>query len=606
MYIALYDIDLAHIANLTQAGGDIITKVYDFDEIHLSGQSTGVTTAELDRAKVFRLNEDDGREVYSGFVYKAKKDKETVSIIGKDFRTIFDTETFFDYFEMGTVTTLGDFVQGVFSVFALADTEVRAIPIEISAENLTENHTEVFGEIIPELVTANAYEYLLPALKYFEYRLAGFLDWTAGKIIFEVTKERETHSIRLKDFEHELTRNEPQTNKTIALLKHSEFGWEWAKVYGYVPTTAPDYVFGEAAPAGRVFDIRPDWGIISYNDWAEDGSGLFYFFKLQKETRIHAWKLQVYYWDTTPTMVWFVNPHPVDGANTYYTATGATRTAREYRDLSYPVNYLWVPDGQFPPGGVWMATGNIRKEYEFKRYDRHTQDVVPLQIVYSLTLPEADEGFKWTRMGDYQSEWNDTEDPEIYEMTAPRPPEGYRWVRRDETETEMTRWRKTYWKSLAPPELIFSVERPEPEENALWVLTGHKQIITGAIRYYYLTQDNKIVEGDEAGDVSGRYYPVKTRVFVDEYLATAQAEALYELANNRYLDTITIDADSPLNPIDLSAIRLFDWVTCFDGGAGKKMPVSEKHLSLTEKGLDYKIKLGFKKEKITDIIFKGR
>src|SRR5690554_3809953 len=111
MYISLFDVNFNHITNLSHAVGSIITKVYDFDEIKLSGKDTlNVDVSELEKAKVFRLNEDDGKEIYSGFVYKAKKKHNTVEIIGNDFRTLLNTEIMANYSTYGDILTLNQFL----------------------------------------------------------------------------------------------------------------------------------------------------------------------------------------------------------------------------------------------------------------------------------------------------------------------------------------------------------------------------------------------------------------------------------------------------------------------------------------------------------------
>ncbi len=126
---------------------------------------------------------------------------------------------------------------------------------------------------------------------------------------------------------------------------------------------------------------------------------------------------------------------------------------------------------------------------------------------------------------------------------------------------------------------------------------------TLATVYYYLTKDNQIVQADEKGDIDGRIYPVKCEMYEDEYLADAQFDAVYALADARYVDNIEITSNSTLNPIDLSEFALYTKVNLYyDGKLYKTLPIAEKDTSLKSSGLIVSVKLGFKKVLLTEII----
>lgn len=126
---------------------------------------------------------------------------------------------------------------------------------------------------------------------------------------------------------------------------------------------------------------------------------------------------------------------------------------------------------------------------------------------------------------------------------------------------------------------------------------------TLATVYYYRTTDNQIAMSDESGVISGRIYPVKAKLFESEYLADAQFSAVYELANARYVDNIIIDNNNTLDPIDFAAYPLYTKVALYyDGKLYKTLPISEKITSLDGGGKNTKIKLGFKKILLTEII----
>lgn len=121
--------------------------------------------------------------------------------------------------------------------------------------------------------------------------------------------------------------------------------------------------------------------------------------------------------------------------------------------------------------------------------------------------------------------------------------------------------------------------------------------------YYYRTKDNDIVQADASGNVAGRLYPVKAKFYESEYLADAQFNAVNELANARYVDNIIIDNNVTLDPLDFSGYRLYTKVDLYyDGNLYKTLPISEKITTLNGSGENTKIKLGFKKILLTEII----
>ncbi len=124
-----------------------------------------------------------------------------------------------------------------------------------------------------------------------------------------------------------------------------------------------------------------------------------------------------------------------------------------------------------------------------------------------------------------------------------------------------------------------------------------------ATAYYYRTTDNSIVRSDASGAISGRVYPVVTKIYESEYLADAQHDAIYELANSRYVDNVVIDNNSTVDPIDFEGYPLYTKIELYYGGRlYKTLPISEKTTKCDGKGTNTKIKLGFKKVLLTEII----
>lgn len=126
---------------------------------------------------------------------------------------------------------------------------------------------------------------------------------------------------------------------------------------------------------------------------------------------------------------------------------------------------------------------------------------------------------------------------------------------------------------------------------------------TLATIYYYRTVDNDIVQSNAAGAINGRIYPVKTKWYEKEYLSDAQFDAVYELANSRYVDNIIIDNNLTIDPIDFGLYALYTKVRLYyEGRLYKTLPISEKITTLDANGKNVKIKLGFKKILLTEVI----
>lgn len=143
----------------------------------------------------------------------------------------------------------------------------------------------------------------------------------------------------------------------------------------------------------------------------------------------------------------------------------------------------------------------------------------------------------------------------------------------------------------------------DDEGNPVYIPQYKPRPSTIATKYYYRDKDNNIVQSDAEGNISGRIYPVKTKWFEAEYLADAQFNAVYELANARYVDNIVIDNNITIDPIDFSVYPLYTKVKLYYGGKlYKTLPISEKITTLDGSGENTQIKLGFKKILLTEII----
>jgi len=116
-----------------------------------------------------------------------------------------------------------------------------------------------------------------------------------------------------------------------------------------------------------------------------------------------------------------------------------------------------------------------------------------------------------------------------------------------------------------------------------------------AEKHYYLGLDNQIYEDSIVEDK--QIYPVITKIFENEYINKAQFNAIWELVNGRYNENIILTKTN--SPIDILTFNLYDMIKVYDKeGNFKILPVTQ--IKYTENS--YKVKLGFKKTRFTDII----
>lgn len=156
-----------------------------------------------------------------------------------------------------------------------------------------------------------------------------------------------------------------------------------------------------------------------------------------------------------------------------------------------------------------------------------------------------------------------------------------------------------------------NIQAKDEQGNLLFNSDGSPQFVpkykarpnTIATIYYYRDKNNNIVQSNEQGNVIDRIYPVQTKIFESEYLADAQFDAVYELANSRYVDNIQIDNNFVIDPIDFSVYPLYTKVDLYyEGVLYKTLPISEKTTKHNGNGTNINIKLGFKKILLTEII----
>lgn len=114
-------------------------------------------------------------------------------------------------------------------------------------------------------------------------------------------------------------------------------------------------------------------------------------------------------------------------------------------------------------------------------------------------------------------------------------------------------------------------------------------------RTYYLGNDNLIYESSIPQEKM--ILPIVSKVFEEDFFQTAQFNAVSELVNSRYNENIIIT--NTQTPVDLSKYDLYTMIKVYDkNGLMVEMPLAE----IERTNGNYKIKLGFKKTKFTEIV----
>jgi hypothetical protein len=113
---------------------------------------------------------------------------------------------------------------------------------------------------------------------------------------------------------------------------------------------------------------------------------------------------------------------------------------------------------------------------------------------------------------------------------------------------------------------------------------------------YWLGNDNQVYYNTIPA--AKQIIPVVTKYYEGEYLSQAQFQGVFELVNSRYVEYIILSETTQI-PIDIRELVLYEMVTVYDANQTEKLlPVSE--IEWTQDS--YKVKLGFKKTFLTEVI----
>lgn len=216
MYIALYDETKNHIANIDNVTYDTTTRVYDNDAF----SAEGVSSIDVNDAKIAVLNTDNGDYKYACFADSIKPEKDKRTIKGLDFKTLWDTEVLLDYTAEGSfdgnLSAIFNKIKAL--VFDSPDVEFNKIPVVVNIPIDNTNTTEVYGSYAGTYQLINAYKFLKCYLKYYEYNIESVYNVAEGKIVFSFVKCSAELSVNISDFIYELTTAPSATNKAVATI----------------------------------------------------------------------------------------------------------------------------------------------------------------------------------------------------------------------------------------------------------------------------------------------------------------------------------------------------------------------------------------------------
>lgn len=248
MYLAVYDRELKHIMNMTNAKYDITKRVFDFDTSTFEGKAD----IDVTEGFIFVLCEENGKQIYSGFMQNIKQDANRVVFKGGDFKTIFDTEVALDY-----ATTQGTSPLQLWQIFRDVVNAVAAeldgiMEYAFSYDEPTD-YIDWIANYDTQYLIVNANNFLKPYLAYYQYRIKAQFNTSTKTIHCDIIKNDETVAIKLKDFIHESTRTDVTINKAIATLKIDN-----VEPTGKMWISSTEEYWNKATEKGEVIQAFPD------------------------------------------------------------------------------------------------------------------------------------------------------------------------------------------------------------------------------------------------------------------------------------------------------------------------------------------------------------
>lgn len=223
MYAAIYSYlrengRRKHIGNVTHIEHSTTLRTFDFSTCEIKGKCD----FSMDDSLLYVINDEKGRQRFSGFIKQAKIDdrSELLTFSGEDFKRILDTDIILDFSHVEDVdlTLEGIFHKVSQQISGSGDPFITMLDLEfiIPADS---TDTKAIADYTGQYIVVNALQFLKVYLAYYEYYINPSYDVTLDRVTFAFTKmNAELVEIKLKDFTHEKTSSDIRVNKTIATI----------------------------------------------------------------------------------------------------------------------------------------------------------------------------------------------------------------------------------------------------------------------------------------------------------------------------------------------------------------------------------------------------
>ena len=556
-----------------------------------TSQFEGVCEMPIEDPFIFVLKDEDGNYMYSGYIEAWNQKGNYAKFKGVDFKSIFDTEIQLDFYtEQPEVNLRWHYILNqIFLQFAWYNPRIYFYLPDINPD------TTMISNLWGSKITINVLKLLKTYLGYYGYRINSVFNEVTKKIEISIIKNTATSKLLIEDFEFEGTKTSGTINHAVALLKDPRT-YEDEALSQWIPSTE-QYFFNknendrETAPG---FMIDNNNFIVLGSTWSDyvlsSFSGDHYLEIRLTEAilnKIVAWTEsgKPTYWFWIPQDDLFMLDVKVPFSENYKSRIGIgvlnpisdvlLKTAR------YPENVnggkdLYLQDHSYTDFGQGW----------FEGYFAPTSSYIRIRISLKSAPPP---GFAAKILSKVIiANPNVVRDKNDFFTYTNQSIENHSWYLRPLLNLE----------SEDGIPYGHAVKTTDGIITKFWQLgrvTRQPKIMP--MRDYYLGANNEVYEKN----ISELYkmYPVKTKIFEDEFFHQAQFNAVSELVNSRFNENVDITDDGIINPMTLAQLGLYAQIDVTDkNGVTRKMPISE----IQRNNKEIKVKLGFKKTLFTEII----
>lgn len=212
---------------MTSIDFDFSKRLYDMN----NGMVSGGCNENINEGLIFVINDESGRNQYSGIAKNIKTSQGNATFKIDDFRRIFDTEVLLDFTDSENL----DFtVEGIFTkvfdrVINSFDPIFSEFNISYAIPSDTRN-TKTICDYTGQYLVVNALKFLKVYLSFYNYYISSNYDAETDTIHFYLSSINFVPvEIKLKDFIYEQATQDISVNKTIATIQFDsgEGGVEW-------------------------------------------------------------------------------------------------------------------------------------------------------------------------------------------------------------------------------------------------------------------------------------------------------------------------------------------------------------------------------------------